>query len=125
MSGETAALWCKGARREQDRTLRVTPRTKTMYDPCPPGYHVPNPADILVIRASGTHSFIKAGARWYDMQPDVPDKTGEFGYYWTAMANRESVSSCTDYYIWDEGSGIAMKSYYYNGSAFTVRPQKF
>lgn len=125
MDCDFTELWCKGAHREDERTLRVEPSTKTMYDPCPAGYHVPNPVDIIAIRASGSHSFVKAGARWYDLDPGEPDKVGELGYYWTALTDKDSGSRSVDFYIWNVGTGIAMKSHYYNGSAFTVRPQKF
>lgn len=125
MDCDFTALWCKGAARADERTLRVTPQTKTMYDPCPVGYHVPNPVDIYAIRASGSHSFLKAGARWYDLDPAVPDKVGELGYYWTALVDKDSGSRAVDFYIWNVGSGLAMKSHYYIGSAFSIRPQKF
>ncbi|MCQ2154684.1 MAG: hypothetical protein MJY55_02570 [Bacteroidales bacterium] len=125
MDCDFSELWCDGARREDERTLRMTPSTKTMYDPCPVGYHVPNPVDIYAIRARGGHSFVKAGARWYDLVPLVPDKVGELGYYWTALTDKDSGSRSVDFYIWNVGTGIAMKSHYYNGSAFPVRPQKF
>lgn len=97
---------------------------KTMYDPCPPGYRVPGYDAILRIRESGEHSFVKAGARWYDLIPATPDKVGELGYYWTDSLEPGSSSRSRDFYIWNVGTGIGLGSHYYNSSAFCVRPMK-
>lgn len=123
--GESFDHWCKGSGQEDCMTVRVTPGTKTMFDPCPVGYHVPNICDIIVVKTSGKHTFVKAGARWYDLQPDTPDKAGKFGYYWCATIDRHYQSRGSDFYIWDVGVGIALGSHYYTCSAYTVRPQKF
>lgn len=117
------ALWCKASTGQDSRTVRLSIQTKTMYDPCPPGYHVPNYCDIALIKASGSHSFVKAGARWYDVQPADPDKVGESGYYWCATIGRNSRNGASDFYLWSLGIGLG--SHYYNSSAFCVRPQKF
>lgn len=124
-SDERYDMWCKGSSQQDCQSVRVTPQTKTMYDPCPAGYHVPNYCDILAVKASGSHGFIKAGARWYDFDPATPDKVGEFGYYWCATVDRHYLSRGSDYYIWNVGVGIGMGSHYYTCSAFSIRPQKF
>lgn len=123
--GDFYDYWCKGSSQADCMSVKVTAETKTMYDPCPAGYHVPNICDIEKIKGSGKHSFIKAGARWYDVNPSTPDKVGELGYYWCATIDRLYQSRGGDFYIWNVGVGIALGSHYYNSSAFCVRPQKF
>jgi len=110
---------------DPEEQVCVTPDTKTMYDPCPAGYHVPNYCDIVRIKASGAHSFEKTGARWYDLTPDAPDKVGEYGYYWCATTDVHYLNRAGDYYIWNVGFGLAMGSHYFNSTAFCIRPQKF
>lgn len=120
---DAAPLWCKGSTAVDVDLQRVTPSTKTMYDPCPPGYHVPDLWAIKKIKGTRQHNFTKAGARWSDLDPETPDKVGEYGYYWTAFIDKKSDNRVSDYYIWSAGIGIG--SQYYNCSGFMVRPQKF
>lgn len=124
-SDEVDDWWCKGSSQQNCMTVEVTPGTKTMLDPCPAGYHVPDVCAIIAIKGSGKHSFIKAGVRWYDVNPSTPDKVGELGYYWCATIDRLYQSRGGDFYIWNVGVGIALGSHYYSSSAFCVRPQKF
>lgn len=96
---------------------------KTMYDPCPAGYQVPNNSDIIKIKALGLRgNFPKSGAIWYDLDPSGLRMTGKAGFYWTSTITPGMINRSDDFYIWENGIGLG--SHYFNSSAMSIRPQK-
>ena len=106
---------------------------KTIYDPCPPGWRVPeggeqnNVWEKAGIGATsfdsanggmnflGTYWYPAAGARAYDT--GEPSGSGTKGYYWTLTTTGQDAY----YYRFDESSAIDTKAHTGKGAAHSVR----
>ena len=88
---------------------------KTMFDPCPPGYHVPAPKALNDVK----NLLLADGYRLVPNDATIErlDQVGTQKYYWSASAHVEGSMNAVA--LANNSSGTRTKSY-----AMPVRPQK-
>ena len=100
---------------------------KTIYDPCPVGFHIPCGATFTGFSASngGTwdngytwdNNFFQAAGNRY-RENGVVHNVGGNGYYWSAASYSAAYSYCLYF-----GSGpVYPQTNYYRAGGFSVRP---
>ena len=110
---------------------------KTIYDPCPPGYHIPTKA-LLEYASSGTWDSnakaLSGNVNGNEVVMPAAGKTvyntaalssvGTYGYYWYNSANGSTATHCCR--IGSDGLHFySQGSNHYSPQAFSVRCQKF
>ena len=100
---------------------------KTVYDPCPVGFHIPCGATFTGFSASngGTwdngytwdNNFFQAAGNRY-CENGVFDNVGSIGIYWSAA----SYSAAFSYYLLFYSGIVSPQDYYYRADGYSVRP---